>query len=436
MSGPASETSSASETRSASEMGPAYRVWVVLLLALVYFFYMVDRSAIIVSQEMIKNEFGLSDTQMGLLTGTLYGVSYALAGLPLGWAVDRTNRKKLLAGIIAVWSGLTALSGLTTSFLQLALARIGVGAAESGGSPSSLSILSDIFPPERRATVTSLFYAGASVGGIASFLIGGWIAQNYGWRAVFLTFGLPGLLLSLLVLFTLREPRRTAAKVASGGPRPGFLRDCWQTLRHPALRILYFATALHMLSAAGVGTWTVPFLTRTAGLDIATVGVVMGLASGLCGLLGAIGVGILADWSRRYGVRGPLCVVALAIVIHVLGGLVVFMASSLPVVIAGLCVLGATTSIQAGPSNAAISEVAPEASRGMAFALYATVANVVGSGLGPVLVGSLSDGLGGDGDALRTAIIAVLLIELLAAVAFVRASLHHARAVTLNAAAA
>lgn len=419
-----------------NETSGGYRAYVVAVLALVYFFYMVDRSAIIVSQELIKQEFGLSDTQMGLLTGTLYGVSYALAGLPLGWAVDRVNRKKLLAGIVAIWSGLTALSGLTTSFLQLALARIGVGAAESGGSPSALSILSDIFPPERRATVTSLFYAGASVGGIASFLVGGWIAQNHGWRAVFLAFGVPGLLLSLLVLFTIREPRRTAPpRTAAEGPKPGFLRDCWQTLRHPALRILYLATALHMLSAAGVGTWTVPFLTRTAGLDIATVGVLMGLASGVCGLLGSIGVGILADWSRRYGVRGPLCVVAIAAVIHVLGGLVVFLATSLPVVIAGLCVLGATTSIQAGPSNAAISEVAPQASRGMAFALYATVANVVGAGIGPVLVGALSDWLGGDGQALRTAIIAVLLIEFLAAAAFIRASLYHARAVAAKSAA-
>ena len=134
-----------------------YRIYVLILLSLVYVFYLVDRSAVIVSQELIKKEFGLSDTTVGLLTGTLYGVAYALAGIPMGWAADRVNRRNLVAGIVAIWSGLTALSGLCANFWQLALARIGVGAAESGGGPAALSILSDMFPPNRRGTVSSIF---------------------------------------------------------------------------------------------------------------------------------------------------------------------------------------------------------------------------------------------------------------------------------------
>ena len=135
----------------------AYRAWVVFVLALLYFFYMLDRSAITITQEMIKREFGLSDTQLGMLTGTLYGVSYALAGIPLGWAVDRVNRRNLLAGILAVWSALTVLSGLCSTMIQLALARIGVGASEASGTPAALSIRSDLFPPERRGTVSGRF---------------------------------------------------------------------------------------------------------------------------------------------------------------------------------------------------------------------------------------------------------------------------------------
>lgn len=405
-----------------AETTPAYRAYVVGLLALVYFFYLVDRSALIVTQELIRKEFGLSDTTMGLLTGTLYGVAYALAGVPIGWAVDRANRRKLLAGIVAVWSGLTALSGLTSQFWQLALARIGVGAAESGGSPAALSILSDLFPPERRGTVSSIFYAGAGVGGILSFMVGGWIAQHYGWRAVFVAFGVPGLLLALAILLTVREPVRKAPPMHAERAPGGLLGETWQVMRHPGLGALYIATALYMLSVAGVGTWTVPFLTRTYHLDIATIGLVMGLGAGVFGVLGQVGAGMVFDWARRFGPRGPLMVVAIGSVIHVGAVLVVLLSGNLAVTVVSLCVVGATTSIQAGPTNAAISEIAPAHVRGTAFALYAVISNVIGAGLGPVLVGGLSDYLGGNAASLKTAMVAVALAQLLAVAAYIRAA--------------
>lgn len=406
-----------------NETTPRYRAYVVGILALVYFFYLVDRSALIVTQELIREEFGLSDTAMGLLTGTLYGVAYALAGVPIGWAVDRANRRKLLAGIVALWSGLTAVSGLCTQFWQLALARIGVGAAESGGSPAALSILSDLFPPERRGTVSSIFYAGAGVGGILSFMVGGWIAQHYGWRAVFVAFGLPGLLLALVLLLTVREPvRKTATAARASQSTADLLRETFSVMRHPGLGALYIATALYMLSVAGVGTWTVPFLTRTYDLDLATIGLVMGLGAGVFGVLGQVGAGIVFDWARRFGPRGPLMVVAIGSVIHVLAVLVVLLSGNLAVMIVALCFVGATTSIQAGPTNAAISEIAPVHVRGTAFALYAVISNVIGAGLGPVIVGMLSDWLGGNAASLKTAMIVVALTQLLAVAAYVRAA--------------
>lgn len=407
----------------------AYRAWVVFVLALLYFFYMLDRSAITITQEMIKQEFGLSDTQLGMLTGTLYGVSYALAGIPLGWAVDRANRRNLLAGILAIWSTLTVLSGLCSNMIQLALARIGVGAAEAGGSPAALSILSDLFPPERRGTVSGLFYAGASVGGIVSFLVGGWIAQEFGWRAVFIAFGTPGLLLAAALLLTVREPVRKEARPARIAGGPGLLGQTLAVLRFPGLAALYAATALYMLSVAGAGTWTVPYLSRTFHLDMATIGLVMGLGAGVFGIIGQVGAGIVFDWANRFGPRGPLMVVAIGSVIHVAAVLVVLFATSLTVVIVALCLSGATTSIQAGPTNAAISRIAPAASMGTAFALYAVISNVVGAGLGPVTVGALSDWLGGNSGSLRTAMVIVALVQLLAVVAYIRAASHFARAV-------
>lgn len=411
------------------EPSKAYRAWVVFILAMVYFFYMLDRSAINITQELIKQEFGLSDTQLGMLTGTLYGVSYALAGIPLGWAVDRTNRKKLLAGLVGAWSGLTVLAGASSSFIHLALVRIGVGAAESAGGPTSLSILSDLFPPERRGAVASLFYSGASFGGIVSFLAGGWIAQHYGWRGVFVAFGAPGLLLAIALLLTLKEPRRKNPLPDRKTGDIGKLRQTWRTMRYPGLAALYLATAFYMLSVTGVGVWTVPYLSRSFGLDIASIGLIMGLGSGVFAVIGQVGVGFLFDWANRFGPRGPLMVVVAGTVIHAIAIMTVLLSANLTVVIVALCLGGATTSIQAGPTNAAISRIAPAATMGTAFALYAVISNVVGAGLGPLVVGAMSDVLGGGAESLRTAMIIVALVQLVAVFAYFRASKHFARAV-------
>jgi predicted MFS family arabinose efflux permease len=140
---------------------PARRAYVLALFSLLYCVYMLDRNAALVTQELIKEDFALSDSEVGLVVGTLWGVSYALAGLPLGFMTDRVHRVRLLSALVAIWSGLTGLCALATSFWHLALARIGVGAAEAGGSPLSASILSDMFPPERRASALAIFYAGA-----------------------------------------------------------------------------------------------------------------------------------------------------------------------------------------------------------------------------------------------------------------------------------
>ncbi len=410
------------------EPSKAYRTWVVFILAMVYFFYMLDRSAINITQELIKQEFGLSDTQLGMLTGTLYGVSYAIAGIPLGWAVDRTNRKKLLAGLVSVWSGLTMLGGMSSSFFQLALTRIGVGAAESAGSPTAMSILSDLFPPDRRGAAAALFYSGAGFGGIVSNLAGGWIAQHYGWRGVFIAFGAPGLLLVIAMLLTIREPVRKTPMVKHKAGDAGKLRQTWQTMRYPGLAALYLATAFYMLSVTGVGVWTVPYLSRSFGLEIATIGYIMGVGA-IFGVIGQIGVGFLFDWANRFGPRGPLMVVVAGTIIHAIAILVVLFSSSLTVVVVALFFGGATTSIQAAPTNAAISRIAPAATMGTAFALYAVISNVVGAGLGPLVVGALSDVLGGGAESLRTAMILVALIQLVAVFAYIRASRHFALAV-------
>ena len=393
-----------------------YKAYVLVVLTLVYFLYLMDRMAIVITQELIKKEFGLSDTQMGLAIGTVYGISYGIAGLPMGWLVDRLNRRNLLVSIVAIWSGLTAVCGLGSSYWHLLIARIGVGAAESGGSPASLSILTDLFPPTRRATVAGIFYSGTSIGMVASFFVGGLIASNFGWRAVFLIYGLPGILLAALIYFTVREPVRHGRAT---GPlaTENILRTAIRILRTPVLGNVYVGTVLYCLATASVGSWLIAFLMRVHHVDVAMAGSILALSLGLCGIVGSIAIGLLADRARRWGSGWPLFVVGAAAVVNLGSGMVALHAADLHVVTACLCVYGATAIAYSGPTNAVISQLAPAASRGMAFALFALMANLIGSGIGPIAVGALSDRLA-TVDPLAGAMQLMLLFNALAALAY------------------
>jgi len=369
----------------------------------------------VVAQELIKKEFGLSDTAMGLITGTLYGVAYALAGLPLGWACDRYNRKNLLALLVGTWSALTAACAFSPSYLHLAVARLGIGASESGGAPAALSILSNLFPPERRAMVSSIFYAGAGVGALASFLIGGYVAGLYGWRAVFLVVGLPGLVLAAIIALTVREPTKETLPNRESHPLHSFR----ELVRTPGLTPLYIATAFYMPAVTGVWTWMVPFFMRSYNLTLATTGFYVSLGTGLFATIGVLASGVVADWSRRrWGISGPLIALGIGSLLHVGFGLVVFLSRDLDTVVIALCAMGTMLSINAGPTNALISEIAPTQSRGLGFSVFAVVSNVIGSGLGPLIVGLLSDHMGDTATSLRFAMTSVLCIQLLAAAIF------------------
>jgi len=252
-------------------------VLVLGLLTSVYFLYLLDRNALLVTQEMVKAEFHLSDTQMGLLIGAFYGISYGLAGLPIGWLVDRVNRRNLLVVILSIWSGLTALCGLSGAYWHLILARIGVGASESGGSPTSLSIISDIFPPERRVSAISTFYAGTSFGLVVSYFLGGYVAKEFGWRAVFLLYGVPGLLLALVILLVVREPERRRHDEQAQG---GVFKAALDVLRTPLAAPIYVGSTLFCTSVSATAGWLMAFLMRERGVDIATGGLIMAITVG------------------------------------------------------------------------------------------------------------------------------------------------------------
>jgi MFS family permease len=184
------------------------RSYALGLLTLVYSFNFIDRQLLSILQESIKLDLSLSDGQLGLLTGFAFALFYVTAGIPIARWADRSNRRNIVAMSISLWSFMTAISGLAQNYVQLLSARVGVGIGEAGGSPPSHSIVSDIYPKEKRATALSFYSTGVNIGVLFGFLLGGWLNEFFGWRVAFFVVGVPGIFIGVLVRLTLREPIR------------------------------------------------------------------------------------------------------------------------------------------------------------------------------------------------------------------------------------
>jgi MFS family permease len=370
---------------------PRYRTYVLALLAAVTFFYQLDRNVMYITQELIKIDFRLTDTQVGLVSGLAYGLANGFSGLPMGWLIDRVSRARLIAACVSIWSAMTGFCGLATSYPLLFLARVGVGMAESGGTPTSLSLITDLYGAERRASKIGYVSAGYSVGTLVSAFAAGQIAAAYGWRAAFLAYGAPGLVLGLAMFLTLREPLRRRAPDARPISFRAILGSAAWLVRQPGLRMIYMATTLTSMVSTGVFSWWSSFMMRVHHLDIRAVGVISTLGPGLFGILGMVGTGLIADWARRRAPGGPLMVIAGTSAISFAAGTIALWSPSTAVMIVALCVAGATMGAYIGPGNAAVSELAPPHLRGLAFSIPVVITNLVGAALGPLVVGVLSD---------------------------------------------
>jgi MFS family permease len=198
-----------------NEISNRYRNFVLMMLTLVYVFNFVDRQLIVILQESIKKDLNLSDTQLGLLSGFTFAIFYVTLGIPIARLADRTNRKNTVAISLSLWSAMTAFSGLARNFIQLLLARIGVGVGEAGGSPPAHAMISDYFPPEKRSTALSTYSTGIYFGILIGFLMGGYLNQHLGWRTAFFVVGIPGIIFSILFYVFVKEPRRGATDVTA-----------------------------------------------------------------------------------------------------------------------------------------------------------------------------------------------------------------------------
>ena len=387
------------------------RNYVLVLLTLVYTFNFIDRQLLSILQESIKLELLLSDSQLGLLTGFAFALFYVTAGLPIARLADRSNRRNIVAVSVGLWSFMTAISGLVQNYSQLLAARVGVGIGEAGGSPPSHSIVSDIFPPEKRASALSFYSTGVNLGILFGFLFGGWLNEFFGWRVAFMVVGIPGIILAFIVRATVKEPIRGLIenKVASDEQVPfkQVITILWQrkTFRHLAL-----ASGLNAFAGYGTANWLASFFIRSHEMTTGELGTWLALSTGLFGAIGILLGGILADKLGKTDKRWYLWVPGIATILVAPFMLFTLLTGSQYVALLCAFIPGLLQNVYLGNSIATTHSLVGLRWRSTASAILFLVLNIIGLGLGPFAVGYLSDFLSPSlgTESLRYAMVALL----------------------------
>ena len=373
-------------------ISPGARRYALAVLAVVYMFNFVDRQILEILLPSIKEEFQVGDTVLGLLACTAFALFYVGLGVPIARLADRWNRRNLIALAVAVWSGMTALSGLAANIWQLTLARIGVGVGEAGCSPPAHSMIADLYPPEQRSSAMGFYTLGISAGIMLAYLAGGWVVQNMGWREAFFIICLPGLLLALIVRFTLPEPRRGASEERrDSGSRPELIT----VVRFLKARksFLYMAIAAGLSSFVGysIVNFMPSFIDRSFGVGIAVIGFWLGIIYGIAGGAGFYFGGYIADRIGRAGHRKAMVFIAASTVASALfyGG--VFLSSSLFACMTLLIIPTVISNSYLAPVLSQTQSLVSLRMRAVASSLVLLIINVIGLAMGSPLTGFISD---------------------------------------------
>lgn len=403
--------------------------WYLLgLLTAIYASHAMDRAVTSVIMQPIKQEFHLSDTQLGALGGLTHGIAFCLAVLPIGWIADRISRRNLLGGLVTIWSGLTFLAGLAHSYWALLLIRFGVGAAEAGGAPLSMSLIAERFSEKLRAQAVGIFYLGISVGNGAIFGLGGYVARTLGWRWVYILAGVPGLLMAVLLLMTTRDRRPEAPD--AGHPRTARSVPFADVFRFifgsPAMVLLLIAVMAASMATSVIWVWMASLLIRQHDFPIDSAGLLLGLSSGLCGALGSAGSGALVSrWATDSRYRMGLAA-AFVCLLGVPAGFGAIFAADIKVISICVLTLGVVLNAWMPPGFAFVLGLAPAHIRSSVLAVFQLGATFSAIAVVPVLVGFISDTIGGS-NSLPLAMALVFCSEIVAAAAFALSALSTVR---------
>ena len=369
-------------------------LWTLLI---VYILNFLDRQIVNILAEEISRDLKLSDTQIGLMTGLAFAVFYTFLGIPIARYADRprSNRVALITWSLGLWSVMTAACGFAQNFVQLLLARIGVGVGEAGCTPAAHSIITGAVAPEKRSSAIAFYGLGIPIGGLLGMVVGGVLNDILGWRNAFLAAAVPGLLFALILPFVLKDPARDNATKASLAASPPLEQPFWQALGEIAssrsfVFVLLGASFTAFLSY-GKGVWVVILFQRDFGLSATETGLSLGIVAGLAGVLGTWGGGYLAD---RFGARDRR---------HLLTAPAIGMAVAAPILFAAyfvddwrlalvlLVVPTVFNSFYYGPSYALAQQLVKTEQRALATSLVVFGQNLIGLGLGPLFFGMLSD---------------------------------------------
>jgi MFS family permease len=366
----------------------------MVVLAVVYMFNFIDRQILSILLPAIKDEFQVGDTILGLLAGTAFAMFYVIMGIPIAQIADRVNRRNLIAAAVALWSGMTALSGLAANIWQLTLARIGVGIGEAGCSPPAHSIIADLYPPGKRSSAMGFYTLGISAGVMMAYLAGGWVVQNIGWREAFYIVGIPGLLLALIVRFTMVEPVRGASEARQdSGNQPGLVLVARFLLSRHSFVYMAVAAGLNAFVGYSIINFMPSFIVRSFEMQVASLGLWLGLIYGIAGGFGFFMGGYMADHVGREGHRKALRFVGLAIFVTVFFHAAVFLAST-PFWCLILFILPAATSnFYLAPVLSQTQSLVSLRMRSVASAIVLLIINVIGLAMGPPITGVISDAL-------------------------------------------
>jgi predicted MFS family arabinose efflux permease len=396
-------------TDQAAPAPSSYRFLVLALLFVVYAFNFIDRQILGILVPAIKQELGFTDTELGWLGGPAFAIFYTALGVPIAWLADRSSRTWIMTVALAVWSAFTAVCGLAQNFAHLFAARLGVGVGEAGGVAPAYSLISDYFPPRERARALSVYSFGIPIGSAAGILIGGLLASKLDWRIAFVAVGLAGIVLAPVFRLVVREPRRGRYDAQSAEQaRSSFWSSSRLLMAKPSYWLLSFGAASSSIMGYGIFFWMPSFLVRSFGFSVEQVSLYYGAILLFGGVAGVWLGGALADMMgkskrSRYALI-PAAAFVLTLPCYVLGLL-----SSSPLV-AFVLFLPPTALglVWLGPVITAVQHLAPANARTTASALFLFINNLIGLGLGSLLIGALSDALTAEfgAEALRYSILA------------------------------
>jgi MFS transporter, Spinster family, sphingosine-1-phosphate transporter len=367
----------------------AYRNYLLGVLLVVLAFNQVDRLALGLVMQAIKNDLQLTDTQLGLLTGIAFALFYSVMGIPIARWADRGNRVTIISLATGLWSAAVALCAVATSFSQLVLIRTGVAIGEAGGVPPAHSLIADHFNRAERPRATAIYMLGASLSMVIGYFLAGWLNELYGWRTMFVVLGIPGVLLAAVAAFTLKEPRRAAGPVSAAHPR--LMAVAWSLWANRTFRHLLLALAIVYLFGYGIQQWQPSFFVRSYGLKTGELGTWFTLIYGLGGVLGTYAGGAWA--SRRAAANEGLQLRAM-VGLYVSFGFIsalIYLSPHLHVALAFMTLTAIGGAAVGGPLFATIQTLVAERTRATAVALIYLFANLIGMGLGPLAAGMLSD---------------------------------------------